>query len=238
MCFSMGNFIRWLKLQISKMDIDVTDSEAIKVLSRDMDAFLEERIHIPIAKITETAVAMIKDQDETILTFAHHPLVEKVLLTAKRRGKDFRVILVDDVSEPVGVAHANTLVKAGIPVTYATNFGALRYHLEQSTRVLIGAEAMFSNGAMYARAGTSDIALNADDFGTRIVALCETINFTDRVAIDSLTYNEIDPERCTDEEFRLLFDTTPEKLLSVVVTEFGNTSPISVPGILRKLDQL
>ncbi|KAL7953737.1 hypothetical protein V8C34DRAFT_296215 [Trichoderma compactum] len=237
MCFSMGNAIRWLKLQISKIDIDMADSDAKKLLCEAIDSFIHERITLADLVIVNTAADMIA-QDDVILTYAHHHLVERALLKAKASGKRFKVILVDDPFERVGLAHVKKLAAAGIPVAYSPDFGALRTNLQESTTVLVAAEAMFSNGAMYARAGTCDVATAAFDLGMRVTSLCETINFTERVSIDSLTYNEIDPERNTDEEFRLLFDTTRDKSISAVVTELGICSAKSVPAILRKLEEL
>ncbi|KAG5660653.1 hypothetical protein KAF25_003259 [Fusarium avenaceum] len=237
MCFSMGNAVRWLKLQISKIDIDLPDSDAKKLLDESIDNYIRERITLADYVIVETAANMIAD-DDVVLTYAHHHLVERTLLEARKEKKNFRVILVDDPYERVGIEVAKKLSAAGIQVAYASDFGALRTHLSEATQVLLAAEAIFSNGAMYARAGSCDIATAATDLGVRVVALCETINFTERVSIDSLTYNEIDPERSTDVGFRLLFDTTRDKYISVVVTELGNSSATSVPAILRKLEEL
>ena len=237
MCFSMGNAIRWLKLQISKIDIDLPDSDAKKLLAESIDNFIRERITLADFVIIKTAAEMIED-DEVVLTYAHHHLVERALLQAKADGKRFKVILVDDAFDRVGIEHAKRLAAAHIPVVYASDLGALRTHLREATRVLVAAEAMFSNGAMYARAGTCDIATVATDMGLRVVALCQTINFTERVSIDSLTYNEIDPEKSTIAGFRLLFDTTRDKFITVIVTELGNASATSVPAILRKLEEL
>lgn len=237
MCFSMGNAIRWLKLQISKVDIDLPDYDAKKLLCESIDNFISERITLADYVIVQTAADLISD-GEVILTYARHHLVERTLIQAKKDGKNFRVILVDDPFERVGKDLAKKLSATGISVTYSSDFGALRTHLQSTTRVLVAAEAIFSNGAMYARAGTSDIAIAATDLGVRVVSLCETINFTERVSTDSLTYNEIDPERCTDVAFRLLFDTTRDKYITVVITELGNSEATSVPAVLRKLEEL
>jgi translation initiation factor eIF-2B subunit delta len=238
MCFSMGNAIRWLKLQISKIDIDLPDAEAKKRLCESIDSFIHERITLANLVIAKAAADMVDDGD-VVLTYAHHSLVERALLLAQAEGRQFSVVLVDDpYDRAAGLGFAKRLVAAGVPVAYASELGALRTNLRQATLVLVAAEAMFSNGAMYARAGTCDVAAAAHDLGVRLVALCETINFTERVSIDSLTYNEIDPERNTDLGFRLLFDTTRDRFISVVVTELGNTSPTSVPAVLRKLEEL
>ncbi|KAF5717475.1 translation initiation factor eIF-2B subunit delta [Fusarium mundagurra] len=237
MCFSMGNAIRWLKLQISKVDVDLHDNDVKKLLKESIDNYIRERITLADYVIVETAANMIWHGD-VVLTYAHHHLVERTLLQARKNKIDFRVILVDDPYERVGIDHAKRLSAAGIQVTYASDLGALQTHLYEATKVFLAAEAIFSNGAMYARAGSCDIATAASDMNVRVVALCETVNFTERVSIDSLTYNEIDPERSTDVGFRLLFDTTRDTYISVVVTELGNSSATSVPAILRKLEEL
>ncbi|WYZ38697.1 hypothetical protein EsH8_III_000611 [Colletotrichum jinshuiense] len=238
MCFSMGNAVRWLKLQVSKIDIDLPDFEAKKLLGESVDNFIRERITLADFVIVKTAADSIEN-DEVVLTYAYHPLVERALLQAHADGKKFSVTVVDDPFESTGRDLAKRLhALQGIQVSYCPDLSAMRDHLHDTARVLVGAEAMFSNGAMYARAGTSDIAIAAADQGIRVMALSETINFTERVAMDSLTYNEIDPEQNTEEAFRLLFDTTRDRHISVVVTELGITSPVSVPAILRKLEEL
>ncbi|KAK6211622.1 initiation factor 2 subunit family protein [Colletotrichum tabaci] len=242
MCFSMGNAVRWLKLQVSKIDIDLPDFEAKKLLSESVDNFIRERITLADFVIVKTAADSI-EEGEVVLTYAYHPLVERALRQARADGKRFSVVVVDDPFENTGRDLAKRLRDlpgrdGGLEVAYCPDLSAMRDHLRETSRVLVGAEAMFSNGAMYARAGTSDIAIAAADQGVRVVALSETINFTERVAMDSLTYNEIDPEQNTEEGFRLLFDTTRDRHISVVVTELGITSPVSVPAILRKLEEL
>ncbi|TDZ19173.1 putative translation initiation factor eIF-2B subunit delta [Colletotrichum orbiculare MAFF 240422] len=240
MCFSMGNAVRWLKLQVSKIDIDLPDFDAKKLLCESVDNFIRERITLADFVIVNTAADSIED-GEVVLTYAHHPLVERALRQAHADGKKFSVTVVDDPFENTGrelAKQLRALPGGGIEVVYCPDLSAMRAHLRGTSRVLVGAEAMFSNGAMYARAGTSDIAIAAADQGIRVVALSETINFTERVAMDSLTYNEVDPEQNTEEGFRLLFDTTRDHHISVVITELGITSPVSVPAILRKLEEL
>ncbi|CRK10922.1 hypothetical protein BN1708_009965 [Verticillium longisporum] len=238
MCFSMGNAVRWLKLQISKIDIDLPDYEARKLLHESIDNFLRERVHLADEVIIETAAALITD-GETILTYAHHPLVQRAFRHAHvEQGKQFTAIIIDDPFELTGKELAKSLGADGLSVIYVPGLNALRAHLANTDMVLVGAEAMFSNGAMYARAGTCDVAIAAQDLGVQVVGLSETINFTERVAMDSLTYNEIDPENNSNDGFRLLFDTTQDKHVTAVITELGNTATSSVAAILRKLEEL
>ncbi|KAI2643599.1 hypothetical protein GGS21DRAFT_497197 [Xylaria nigripes] len=236
MCFSMGNAIRWLKLQVSRIDPDVPDVDAKKLLCANIDAFIEERINFADVVITQKAAAYIRDGD-VVLVYGRNTLVERTLLHAHvAAGKRFDVIVVDDPYERQGQALVKTLLGQGMKVSYSGDFGALNVHVARADRIFLGAEGMFSNGALYSRCGTCDIAIAAKDVGKQVYVLCETINITDRVSTDSLTFNEIDPERCTGPSFRLLYDTTPSRYLSIVVTEISNTQPASVAYLLRKLE--
>ncbi|KAL7625068.1 hypothetical protein AAE478_004282 [Parahypoxylon ruwenzoriense] len=237
MCFSMGNAIRWLKLQVSKIDPDVPELDAKKQLCSSIDTFIQERITMADLVITEKAAEKIQDGD-TILTFGRSAIVERALLHAHLiAGRKFSVSIVDDPYERKGQILAKSLAAEGIRVSYCGDFGGLRWHLHHTTRILVSAESMFNNGSMYARSGTCDLAIAAKEMAIPVIILCESINITERVSTDSLTYNEIDPERCTGASFRLLYDTTPEKYLSLVITELGNVEPTSVPDLLRKLEE-
>lgn len=224
MCFAMGNAVRWLKLQVSCVDIDLTDADAKAQLCRAVAAFARDRVALADLVIADAAAALVADGD-VVVTYARHPLVERALLRARAAGRRFRAVVVDDPHGRPGAALARALAAAAVPVAYAPGLAALRRALAGATLVLAAAEAMFANGAMYARAGTADVAAAAADLGLRFVALCESINFTDRVAVDSLTYNEIDPDRSGPDAFRLLFDTTRDKYISLVITELGNMPP-------------
>ncbi|OTA67442.1 nagb/rpia/CoA transferase-like protein [Hypoxylon sp. EC38] len=237
MCFSMGNAIRWLKLQVSKIDPDVPELEAKKELCSSIDTFIQERISMADLVITEKAAEKIQDGD-VILTFGWSTIIERTLLQAYLiTGRKFSVIVVDDPYEKKGQVLAKNLTAQGIRVSYYGNFGGLRWHLQGVTKVLVSAESMFNNGSLYARSGTCDLAIAAKQLDIPVLVLCETVNITERVSTDSLTYNEIDPERSSGAAFRLLYDTTPDKYLSLVISELGTVQPTSVPDLLRKLEE-
>ncbi|CCC13259.1 unnamed protein product [Sordaria macrospora k-hell] len=220
MSFSMGNAIRFLKSQVNKFDIDTPEDEAKESLLEFIDIFINERITLAEVVISKNAAELI-DEDGVVLTYGRHRLVEKTILRAKSNGKNFAVSIIDDPYDQGGKELAKTLQQAGIPVFYSPNLGGLRVHLERASNVLLGTEAIFANGSLLAPAGTADVAMAASAANVKVVALCETINFDrERVSVDSLTYNEIDPERCSAESFRLMFDTTHSKYITGVITEF------------------
>lgn len=237
MCFSMGNAIRWLKLQISKIDIEMSDDLAKKRLAEAIDAFLREKVAIADGVIVENAAEGIED-DDVVVTYAHHPLVKRALLRAHHYGKRYRVVVIDDVQDRSGTEMAKSLRAAGLDVTYCPDLAGSLAMMRDSTKTVVAAEAVFSNGSVYARAGTCDVALAATDANSEVVVLCESINFTERMSTDSLTYNEIDPELGTDAGFRLLFDTTTPQYVTTILSEHGGIRPHMVPGILKRMEFL
>ncbi|KAK6083520.1 translation initiation factor eIF-2B subunit delta [Seiridium cupressi] len=236
MCFSMGNAIRWLKLQVSKIDMDATEEDAKRDLCLAIDTFVAERITVADEVVTEAGAKAIHDGD-VVLTYGRSGVVERTLLLARASGSKFSVFVIDDPYEQSGQNLAKNLAAEGITVSYCGDFGGLTNHMRRATKVLVGAEAMFSNGSLYGRSGTCDVALAANELSKKVIVLCETINITERVSTDSLTYNEIDPERCQAAAFRLLFDTTPDKYLHLLITELGTVQPRSAPDLLRKLEE-
>lgn len=238
MCFAMGNAIRLLKAKVNKFDIDTPEDEAKEGLLEWIDFLINERITLAEYVIAQNAAQSINDGD-TIVTYGRHRLVEKTLLGAKKIGKSFDVTIIDDPYELGGQELATVLREAGIDVVYSPNLGGLRPKVAAASNLFLGGEAIFANGALQAPSGTADVAMAAMNAGAKVIVLCETINFDrERVSVDALTYNEIDPERCTAESFRLLFDNTHDKYITGVITEFefggGNSPAQAILALLRK----
>lgn len=234
----MGNAIRLLKAQVNKFDINTPQDEAKEGLLESIDLFIRERISLAEFVIARNASQLVQD-DDVVLTYGRHRLVEKTLLRAKENGKNFSVSIIDDPYEKGGLELAKILQQAGIQVSYSPNLGGLGTKVEDANSVFLGGEAILASGYLQGPAGTADIAVAATKAGTKVIALCETINFDrERISLDSLTYNEIDPESNSPESFRLLFDNTPVKYIAGVITEFesgaGNSPVQAIMAILRK----
>jgi len=242
MCFAMGNAIRLLKAKASKLDVDMVDEDAIKVLCEAIDGFIQERIRYAELIIAKNAAALLQD-GETVLTYGYSRLVRKALEKAWSEGKNIKVVIADDPYDQTGKDMAKMLRQMGLDVSYQPNLAGVTFRLQNTTLVLLGVEAIFANGSLYAPIGTSDVAMAARALSKPVVALCETINVDrDRVAVDSLTYNEVDPERCSEDDLRLLFDCTKAKFVNMIVTEYEYTSGVSpsetILAILRKQEDL
>ncbi|KAE9370346.1 IF-2B-domain-containing protein [Stipitochalara longipes BDJ] len=243
---SMGNAIRWLKLEVSKVDVSVPDAEAKKGLCDAIDVFIRERVTFADQVIARSAADKIKDGD-VIMTYAKSSIVQRALVKAHEEGKRFRVIIVDSRPLHEGKHLAAALVKIGMDVKYCLING-LSHNIQDVTKVLLGAHAMMSNGRLFSRIGTALVAMEANEADKPVIVLCETIKFTERVALDSIVHNEIAPadelvipggplEKWGDiKKLQLcnpMYDVTPADYIQMIVTESGNVPPTSVPVLHR-----
>ena len=196
---SMGNAIRWLKDLIIKIDPAVPEQEAKIHITASIDLFIRERFAAADQLIAHTAADKIQDGD-IIVTYAKSSVVYKTLLQAAAdQGKRFRVVVVDSKPLFEGRNLARILSDAGIPVQYAS-ITAASHALGEATKVLLGAHAMMSNGRLYSRVGTAVVAMLAAERDVPVIVCCESIKFTERVALDSIVGNEIaEPDELVDD---------------------------------------
>ncbi|KAL8705702.1 MAG: hypothetical protein Q9201_001222 [Fulgogasparrea decipioides] len=249
---SMGNAIRWLKMAISTIDPDTPESKAKSELCSGIDNFIRERITVAGQAIASSACSKIQDGD-VILTFAKSSIVERTLAEAYRQGKKFRVVVVDSRPLLEGRNLGIALADLGLEVQYAFTH-SLSHVIQNATKVFLGAHAMMSNGRLYSRIGTALVAMTAKDSDIPVIVLCESVKFTDRVALDSIAYNEVAPpdelgilatrskREWSDEKMpdppnlqvlNLMYDLTPAEYISMVITEYGTLPPTSVPVVHR-----
>ncbi|CAL3966655.1 unnamed protein product [Diplocarpon coronariae] len=243
---SMGNAIRWLKLEVSRVDISTPDTEAKKYLCHAIDVFIKERIQLAHEVISLQASEKIKDGD-IIMTYAKSSIVQESLVQAHQAGKKFRVIVVDSRPLHEGRHLAAALVELGMDIKYCLING-LSHNIQDVTKVMLGAHAMMSNGRLFSRVGTALVAMEANEADKPVLVLCETIKFTERVALDSIVHNEIAPadelvipggalEQWKDiKKLQLcnpMFDVTPAEYIQMIISESGNVPPTSVPVLHR-----
>ncbi|KAG9246489.1 translation initiation factor eIF-2B subunit delta [Calycina marina] len=247
---SMGNAIRWLKLEISKVDIDVPDTESKKRLCSMIDEYIYSRVIAANEIIANAAAEKINDGD-VILTYAKSSVIQAALVIAHKAGKKFRVIVIDSRPLKEGMNLASSLQAIGIRVRYCLLNG-LVHSISDATKVFLGAHAMMSNGRLFSRVGTAIVAMEANQAAKPVLVLCETVKFTERVALDSIVLNEVAPpdelvlaggalERWRQVKalqlLNLMYDVTPAEYVDIVITEYGSVPPTSVPTLYRTMNE-
>lgn len=245
----MGNSIRWLKVEISGVDPETPETKAKADLCQSIDDFVRERITVAGQVIASSGADKITDGD-VIMTFAKSSIVQQTLIQAHRQGTKFRVITVDSRPLFEGKQLARALTDAGLQVQYSLTH-AIGHSIKDATKVFLGAHAMMGNGRLYSRIGSAIVAMMAKESDVPVIVCCESIKFTDKVALDSIVVNEAAPAdelvihgdsatplgRWRDSPnlqlLNLMYDVTPTEYINMVITEYGFLPPSSVPVVFR-----
>ncbi|KAK9432381.1 initiation factor 2 subunit family-domain-containing protein [Lipomyces doorenjongii] len=251
---TMGNAIRWLKQEISVVSIDISDDQARESLREKIDTYIRDKIEVADRVIVQSAVKQISKGD-VILTFSRSAVVEQVFLEANLRGIEFSVVVVDTRPFFEGKEMVRRLSNAGLRCEYVLISG-MSYVLNDITSVFLGAHAVLSNGQLYSRVGTALVAMSAKRKNIPVIVCCESIKFSNRVQLDSVTFNELGspddlmnisidsaPKPGPLKNWRdlpnlkllnILYDLTPPDYIKKIVTEVGSLPPSSVPVIIRE----
>ncbi|NXX77162.1 EI2BD factor, partial [Urocolius indicus] len=187
---SMGNAIKFLKKEISCLPDSLREEEAKEKLQDTIDKYLREKIVLAAEAISRSAFEKINDND-VILVYGCSSLVNRTLCDAHaKKGRAFRVIVVDSRPRLEGRETLRRLVRKGIHCTYVM-INAISYVLPEVSKVLLGAHALLANGSVMSRVGTSQIALVSKAYNVPVLVCCETYKFCERVQTDSFVSNEL-----------------------------------------------
>ena len=186
---SMKHAIRSLKVNISGLNIDIPDSNAKSLLCNEIDSYIQVKITGAGQSIVKKALEHIHHGD-VILTHSRSAVVLSVFQAAQDAGVEFRVIVCDSRPKLEGKELVKRLVAYGISCSYVMT-SALGIVMKEVTKVIIGASALFSNGAVMSRAGTAVVAMMAHEYQIPVIVCCESYKFSDTVRLDSFVWNEI-----------------------------------------------
>ncbi|KAL0139667.1 translation initiation factor eIF2B delta subunit [Mucor lusitanicus] len=257
MSLSIRECIRWLKKVMADLVAihpPVADEDARQMLQNQIARFIRERITMADELIAHNALTKIENGD-VVLTFAKSSVVERIFLEAKKAGRDFQVIVVDSRPLLEGKNLCVKLVRNGIKCKY-TLISGIYDALKAVTKVFLGSHAILNNGSSYARIGSAAVAMAATDKQIPVILCCETYKFVNRTQVDSLVMNEKgDPYSLVQTSdtaapilanwkqqqnlsiLNLMYDVTPSKYISAVVTEIGIIPCTSAPVIWREYNQ-
>lgn len=188
---TMGNAIRWLKQEISHIDPSTPDNVAKKDLCEQIATFAKEKIELADQLIIENASNQIED-GSTIVTYgASKVLTELMLYNSKTLKKNLEVIVVDSRPLFEGKKMATILRENGVNVKYTLITSLDTVFKMGVDYVFLGAHSILSNGFLYSRAGTAMIAMSAKRRNIPVLVCCESLKFSQRVQLDSVTFNEL-----------------------------------------------
>lgn len=207
--------------------------EAVEDIVSRADAFIA-KAESALNTIAEICAARINDGD-TVMTHCNSKAALAGIIRAKEQGKKIKVIATEVRPWNQGRLTIKTLNDHQIPTTYIVD-SAVRYFMPQVNLVIVGADAITSNGAVINKIGTSQIAEAAHLARKNVIVAAETFKFAPqtmtgaKIMIEERLPSEILPdEMAKDLPYVTIrnpvFDVTPASYIDLIATEEGAISP-------------
>lgn len=199
-----------------------------------VEAFREAR-----RKITEVGTKRILDGSR-VLTHCHSSAVSEILRTAREDGVDFELFITETRPRYQGRITAREMAEAGVKATMLVD-SAVRTFLKRVDLVLVGSDAITSEGNVINKIGTSLIALAAQEARTPFYVATELLKFDPQTIHGDF---EVIEERSPDEVWadppegltirNPAFDVTRREYIHGILCEEGVISPHTVVEAVRR----
>jgi len=226
----MRNGLRYLQKNLSgKWASFKTFTEQVENASGEVLEFYDKARK----NIVEIGSKRVRDGD-TVFTHCHSSAVTETLLRAHESGKKFRVIQTETRPKYQGRITARELVEAGIDTTMIVD-SAARHFMKEIDFVLVGSDAVTSEGNVINKIGTSQVALAAHEARIPFYVLSTLLKFDpvtihgEFEAIEERGVSEIWGEAPEGLKLRNpAFDVTRRDYIHGIITEEGIISPHSI----------
>ena len=233
----MRNAIRWIMNRVDKNNSKKVNDIA-KTVSSSANQFLNnlERSREEIATIGANRIR----NGSVIFIHCHSSTVMHMLQKAKQQGKIFEVICTETRPIFQGRKTAKEMLDLDLKTTMIVD-SAARHFMNQADIVLVGSDAITSEGNVINKIGTSLIALAAHEARTPFYVVSELLKF-DPATIhgDYEKIEERDPsEVWKDPPKKLIirnpaFDVTRRDYIHGIICEEGIISPHSTMEVVRR----
>lgn len=233
----MRNAIRWIMNRVDKNNSKKVNDIA-KTVSSSANQFLNnlERSREEIATIGSNRIR----NGSVIFTHCHSSTVMYMLQKAKQQGKIFEIICTETRPIFQGRKTAKEMLDLDLKTTMIVD-SAARHFMNQADIVLVGSDAITSEGNVINKIGTSLIALAAHEARTPFYVVSELLKF-DPATIHG-DYEKIE-ERDSSEVWKdppkkliirnPAFDVTRRDYIHGIICEEGIISPHSTMEVVRR----
>ena len=191
--------------------------------------------------IAGTCAKKIKE-NSTILTHCNSKAALQGIVKAHSQGKHLSVYATETRPWRQGLITAQELADAGVKVTLIVD-SATRFFMPDIDMVIIGADTVTVEGTVINKIGTSQVALCAHEHCVPVIVCAESYKFSraslqgENVEIEERDITEVvENNKLKGVNIRNpVFDATPAKYISAIITEFGTISPYSAYNIIQKI---
>lgn len=233
----MRNAIKWIISQVENSDEKNVNSLS-KIVASSASQFLKN-LEDSKTKIAAIGSKRIKNKS-IILTHCHSSTVTKLLIKANRDGKKFEVFCTETRPLFQGRITAKELVKEGIKTTLIVD-SAVRSIIKDIDLVIVGSDAITSEGNVINKIGTSTIALIAREARKPFYVVSELLKFDpaticgDYEKIEERDSSEIWKNAPKNLLFRNpAFDITRREFIHGLICEEGIIPPHSIFEVVNR----
>ncbi len=175
-----------------------------------------------------------------VLTHCHSSTVTRMLAKAKADGKNFSVICTETRPAFQGRITAREMVELGVETMFIVD-SATRSYMGNVDLVVVGADAITSEGNIVNKIGTSSIAVLANEARKPFYVVSELLKFDPETLFGE--YERIEqrspaevwmeaPEKLSVRN--PAFDVTPSRYISGLICEEGVIAPQSVAEVMLR----
>jgi ribose 1,5-bisphosphate isomerase len=197
---------------------------------KDLDDSRERTAEIGAKRIRDGAV---------VFTHCHSSTVTRLLAKAKAEGKNFRVICTETRPAFQGRITAKELVDLGIETTFIVD-SAARTFMGNVDVVIVGADAITSEGNVVNKIGSSGIAVLAHEARVPFYVVSELLKFDPETLggkcekIEQRSPAEVWSEAPKGLTVRNpAFDVTPSRYIHGLICEEGVIAPQTIVEVMR-----
>jgi ribose 1,5-bisphosphate isomerase len=233
----MRNAVRYIERELRKKDWQTVAE--LQGSAQELSDELFEEFYESRQRTAEIGSKRIRP-GYRVLTHCHSSAVTMVFKEAVRQGTRFEVILTETRPRYQGRITARELLDEGVKTTMIVD-SAVRSFIKSADLVLVGSDAMTSEGNVINKIGTSQIALAANEARIPFYVVTELLKFDpqtihgDYEAIEERVAAEIWEDAPEELEIRNpAFDVTRRDYIHGIICEEGIISPHSIVEAVRK----
>ena len=233
----MRNALRWIVSQVENSGKEEVDALAEFVASSSSN-FLKN-LEASEECIAEIGAKRIRD-NMTVFTHCHSSTVTNILRKAKEDGKKFEVVCTETRPVFQGRITANELLSFSIKTTFIVD-SAARSFIRNAEIVIVGADAITSEGNVINKIGTGTIALLAHEARKPFYVVAELLKFDpttvcgDYAQIEERKPSEVWEDAPEKLEIRNpAFDVTRRDFIHGVICEEGIIPPHAVSEVIYR----
>jgi ribose 1,5-bisphosphate isomerase len=233
----MRNAIRWLITQTQNANTEKV-GEITKLVVSSAKSFLSD-LEDCKEMIAEIGAKRIPD-GSVIFTHCHSSTVTQMLIKAKVNGKNFKVICSETRPAFQGRITAKELIDFDIETTFIVD-SAARTFMKNVDMVIVGADAITSEGNVVNKIGSSGIAVLAHEARVPFYVVSELLKFDpETLQGECEKIEQRNPsEVWSDAPKKLLvcnpaFDVTPNRYIHGLICEEGIIAPQTIVEVMKR----